>query len=176
MRAGLRQSGPAHHGRRQLSAVADQGSGRLAEPHAPAHAAVQPDAAAQDQAVPRGPEPESRGPSQVQQRGNGQQGAVARAQVAAGKERIAGRAAGCRRAQRAAAQLLATGGYGHAEQEQLGTEPRGHSRIGRAQASQPDERQAQSAAQAAPKAQDQRRPVVRRRGRGRHRSLMLRKR
>lgn len=176
VRAGLRQPGPAHHGRRQLGAVADQGGGRLAGPRAPAHAAVQSDAAAQDQAVPRGFGPRSRGPSQAQQRGRGRPGgAVARAQVAVRQERT-GRAAVGRLAQRAAAQLLAAGGDGHAEQEQLGAEPRGHPGVGRAQAGQPDERQAQGAAQAAAKAPDQGRPVVRRRGRGRHRSVMPRQR
>jgi len=151
VRTGIRQPGPSDHGRRQFGAVADQGGGRLGGGRAQAQAAVQPDAAAQDQAARR--------------RGRPQSTAVAGAKVA-------GQGVAAAAAQRAAAQLLAAGGDGREEQEQLGAEPGRHAGVGRAQAGQPDDRQAQGAAQTAAEAQNEGWPAVRGRGRGRHRSLM----
>lgn len=141
MRAGLRQPGPADHGRRQFGAVPDQGGGRLGR-RAQAQTAVQPDASAQDQAA-RG-----RKPCQIQRRRRRGHppDTVARAQITgqgvAGVGHTAAIAGFRAPAQRATAQLLAAGGDGREEQEQLGAEPSWHARVGCAQAGQPDERQA----------------------------------
>lgn len=163
MRTGVRQPRPADHGRRQFGAVADQGRGRLGG-RSQAQAAVQPDAAAQDQAARR----RRRTPSQIHRRGR-PQSTVAGAQIAGQDVAVAGFRSAA--AQRTAAELLATGGDGREEQEQLGAKPGRHARVGRPQAGQSDERQAKGAAQTAAKAQNEGRPVVRRRRRGRHRSL-----
>lgn len=168
MRTGVRQPGPADHGRRQFGTVADQGGGRLGGGRgAQAQTAVQSDATAQDEAARRRRTPRR---SQIQRgRLAGRaQSTVAGAQVAGqGNAAVAGvRPAAA--AQRAAAQLLATGGDGREEQEQLGAEPGRHAGVGRAQAGQPDERQAQGAAQTAAEAQNEGRPVVRGRRRGRY--------
>jgi len=170
VRTGVRQPGPADHGRRQFGAVADQGGCRLGGGRgAQAQAAVQSDVTAQDQAARRWTPRRSQIPRG--RRAGRAQSTVAGAQVAGqGNAAVAGvRPAAA--AQRAASKLLATGGDGREEQEQLGAEPGRHAGVGRAQAGQPDERQAQGAAQTAAEAQNEGRPVVRGRRRGRYRSL-----
>jgi len=158
MRTGLRQPGPANHSRRQFGAIADQGGRRLGG-RAQAQAAVQPNAAAQDQ-VARW---RRRTPSQIhrRRRAGRPQSTVASAQITGQDIAVAGFRPTT--AQRAATELLATGGDGRKEPEQLGAKPGRNARVGRPQAGQPDERQAKGTAQTAAEAQNEGRPVVRRR-------------
>lgn len=112
MRAGLRQLGPAHHGRRQLCAVADRGgAGRRDQGGATTQArpAVQSDAAAPGQVAAPG------------RRRWDARSATATVGVASvsGPARFGG-------AQRVAPELLAAGGDGRAQPEQLGAQPGGH--------------------------------------------------